>query len=663
MASLELPTDLDGLIRLRLEIQSEISSIIGALAIADPLGAGFLTDDLDRALQRLASIDFAILALAPPEPIPDIPPDPRFALPDHLATDFTDLEVLNDHLATHATVITQLGDLLPQPDPIQDEGIRAQIFAIVVHFPSHNAARLALEVLPEEEVDGGLLSPVYDFLGNMWSGITGDVLAGQTSSRDFLGNLINPMSGLNSAIWDLLDDPASVLYARIDQALGDVLPDDLGEVGAGIAGLRNQLIDVVTTDIPEAISGAQEGIASFIGAGFDAFFEGSGELIGKVLGGAATAFLEALEKNFPAFGGLLFGSLLDFDELPEEIRPLIQEAAEPTSQVGALFANAATQTAVQGTVGNFLGALLAPLTFAIQRTLIPTHMDAGAAIRAGFRFPDLKETIDREIRDLGFSEGRQELLERTLRPAPSLGDIRALVNRGAITEPDALQELQEQGLLLSDANMLLALRRVLPGPSDIVRFAVREAFDPAIVTRFGLDADFPEGAVPLAERVGLSREDFLFNWRAHWELPSATQAFEMLHRDVIGPEDLDLLLRTQDVMPFWRDKVVAIAFTPFTRIDIRRFFRTNVFGPRDSPEAIAQVIRAYKDIGYDDEKAGIQAQFVEAEDLDRSFDRQLPEIRQQAKLGTLSLDAALAEIAEIAPDVSTAEETVGLLER
>ncbi|KKL56809.1 hypothetical protein LCGC14_2241680, partial [marine sediment metagenome] len=53
------------------------------------------------------------------------------------------------------------------------------------------------------------------------------------------------------------------------------------------------------------------------------------------------------------------------------------------------------------------------------------------------------------------------------------------------------------------------------------------------------------------------------------------------------------LLRAQDIMPFWRDKLTAISFSPLTRVDIRRMHKVGVLTEAD-------VNRAYHDIGYSD---------------------------------------------------------------
>ena len=49
-------------------------------------------------------------------------------------------------------------------------------------------------------------------------------------------------------------------------------------------------------------------------------------------------------------------------------------------------------------------------------------------------------------------------------------------------------------------------------------------------------------------------------------------------------------------MPFWRDKIIAISTSPFTRVDIRRMNKVGILDE-------AAVNRAYRDIGYNEERA------------------------------------------------------------
>ena len=94
-------------------------------------------------------------------------------------------------------------------------------------------------------------------------------------------------------------------------------------------------------------------------------------------------------------------------------------------------------------------------------------------------------------------------------------------------------------------------------------------------------------------------------WIAHWDLPSVQQGFEMFHRGVIDEPELFTLLRAKDIPQVWRERFRDIAFAPFTRVDLRRMLKAGIISEAD-------VLRGYKDIGYDDAKARALTDFAVA---------------------------------------------------
>jgi len=149
----------------------------------------------------------------------------------------------------------------------------------------------------------------------------------------------------------------------------------------------------------------------------------------------------------------------------------------------------------------------------------------------------------------------------------------------------------------------------IPPLSDIVTMAVREAFSPATAARFGQYEDFPKDFGRYAKMQGLSQEWAERYWASHWGLPSITQGFEMLHRGIIDRKDLTMLLKAQDVMPFWRDKLVEMAYRPLTRVDVRRMYKLGVLN-------LTEVLEAFLNLGYDRKDAQNMTEFTEAQILE-----------------------------------------------
>ncbi|GAJ00268.1 unnamed protein product, partial [marine sediment metagenome] len=67
--------------------------------------------------------------------------------------------------------------------------------------------------------------------------------------------------------------------------------------------------------------------------------------------------------------------------------------------------------------------------------------------------------------------------------------------------------------------------------------------------------------------------------------------------------ELDMLLRALDVMPFWRDKLIQIAYRRLTRVDIRRMYREGVLSESD-------VLESYLEHGYNPENAARMTEFT-----------------------------------------------------
>jgi len=165
------------------------------------------------------------------------------------------------------------------------------------------------------------------------------------------------------------------------------------------------------------------------------------------------------------------------------------------------------------------------------------------------------------------------------------------------------QELKKIGVHPNYTDVYKTLAYQIPPVADIITMAVREAFTPTIAAKFGQYEDFPPDLEKYAGQKGLSKEWAERYWAAHWALPSPQQGFEMLHRGVINTTELDMLLRAQDVMPFWRDRLTAIAYRPLTRVDVRRMYKQGVLNE-------TEVFESYQDQGYDDKNAERMAEFT-----------------------------------------------------
>jgi len=204
---------------------------------------------------------------------------------------------------------------------------------------------------------------------------------------------------------------------------------------------------------------------------------------------------------------------------------------------------------------------------------------------------------------LGFSSGEQDKLLQLSKALLSVGDIQRLYLRGEISEAEAKSRLSKLGFSGEQQNELIKLASYIPSVPDFIRMAVREVFTPEIAEKYGLFEDYPEELDKYVKMAGLDLEYAKFYWGAHWELPSITQGFDMFHRGIISRDELKTLLRSLDVMPYWRERLIKLSETPFTRVDVRRMYRLGVL-------TFEEMIKSYMDIGYSKEKAEKLAEFT-----------------------------------------------------
>ncbi len=226
---------------------------------------------------------------------------------------------------------------------------------------------------------------------------------------------------------------------------------------------------------------------------------------------------------------------------------------------------------------------------------------------------------------------------------PSIQEALHLENRKVISPQLSQYIIESQvGLNPALANAWRETRFEIPGPSDLIRFAVKEAFTPEIVERYGYAKEFPKAIVPWMEKQGygqtigiprprnatdesgspmIGEATFIDSyWWGHWETVSPTQAYLMLHRlyadSPYGPspfytgtnefnsQDLAQLLKVNDYPEFWRERLESISYHQLNRSDVIPMYRDGLI---DYP-TLYHGLRAS---GYRHEEAEILGRFAQ----------------------------------------------------
>jgi len=427
------------------------------------------------------------------------------------------------------------------------------------------------------------------------------------------------------------------------------------------------------------------------------FMEETKEWIQERISNGIIFFLEVLEKHQLELTKPIIDEIENAPELPESIRKTIRELKKNEYEAGSVLLGSIGVSAVGGVAGTVFQALMAPVTNKLRAAIPATLLGPSECAVANWRLGTSEEFIYDQLRKTGYTEEQINILLYILRPLLSPDELARLLVRGEISKEEYRKTMASQGFTEQQSDQLFSLYRSLlgvgecrelllrgeipekehdtrlkqlgfnetdiaqlkklyfyiPSPGDLVRMAVREAWTEKTVQMFGYDEDFPEEFAKWSEKQGMSRDWAKRYWRAHWELPSPTMGYEMLHREIITEEELDTLLKTADYPEFWRKKMMKLSYSPYTRVDVRRMYQTGIL-TRD------EVFQAYKDIGYDDERAENLTKFTVAGASQSEKDLTKSELLRGYKYKILSAEETKENLIKMGYDPDEAEYYIAL---
>ena len=195
------------------------------------------------------------------------------------------------------------------------------------------------------------------------------------------------------------------------------------------------------------------------------------------------------------------------------------------------------------------------------------------------------------LRSRGYDETDVNILFAQNLRNLGLEAIIELYNRSFINDEQFTVLLREGGYRERDIAFIKQLTHRLPSLSDLIRFGLKDVFNPEYVNTYQLLEELPQEFIEYGKMYGLKEHEIKWYWASSWNLPSNTQGYEMYHRRIITKEQLEMLLKFNDVPAFWREKMIEMAYNPLTRVDVRRMYQTGVIGEQE-------VYEAYLDLGY-----------------------------------------------------------------
>jgi predicted nucleic acid-binding Zn-ribbon protein len=371
------------------------------------------------------------------------------------------------------------------------------------------------------------------------------------------------------------------------------------------------------------------------------------DLIRDIIAAGFELVLEGVEQSIADKAAPILEGIADVDDLPAEFRAYLNELRNPTQQGTAVGLSGIAMGLGSGAASSFMAPLMRKLNYAMDRRLSSARFSPGESWAGMWRRSDLTPQLRDGLRDLGYTDLAIDVYGEILQPRLGEGSLIRSMFLGDISEPEAFEELTRRGYTSEQAFQIIELSKFRPGPGDLVAMAGREAFRDDVAARWGYDEDFPQQFAEEMKKFGDTEDWARAYWRAHWDLPSVTLGYEMLHRRVITEDDLEDLLRISDIPSTWRQKILQVAYRPYTRVDVRRMHKMGVLSDE-------QLVEAYMDDGYDRERAQNLAEFTIRLNQEDNRDLSKSDILQGYRVGMLSFDEAVSSLTSIGYDQNEA---------
>ena len=383
--------------------------------------------------------------------------------------------------------------------------------------------------------------------------------------------------------------------------------------GAFLEGLRATLTDPLAnadlfnpehgylgpTDLrlglPDEITGALDSVEAKL-------TELAGETVAKIITGVLAGIIKTLELSGQA-SGLILGIIQANMELGRQsaynvIQPV---PLDPTTLIPLVFrAQLNFDSWIEEIKNNGVSADRGASLLAANQPILTAEQVLTLRQRQALSSDEARERLGQ----LGYDSPP---ITELLRLVPQLVDANshlAMWLRKEIDESELNTRLAELGLEDRERETLRTLAFFIPPVQDLVRFAVREAFEPELAASLGFTEGLPPEFVEAAALQGVSKDWAEKYWISHWVFPSTGQVLEMFQRDIITLEQVKEAFKALDIAPLWQQRLIDIGFLPMGRIDIRRARRLGVLSFDD-------MVTRYRHTGYSPEDAKILSDFTE----------------------------------------------------
>ncbi len=381
-----------------------------------------------------------------------------------------------------------------------------------------------------------------------------------------------------------------------------------------------------------------------------------------IITGALEALLESIEAALlDAYKDDLEALILS-PLLPPPVQNMIKKALSGTRQIDSIIVIGVMIVAIVLNVRQLLEPFATLVKQEVEHIAKSARVDPSTGWQLAFRNPDLESLFVDSMADLGWDEQFQKAFRETVRPVLPEASLTRLWFRFPEMRGSIEVELKARGYTPERIENLILSNRIHPGVNDVIRFAVRDVFTQSIVDKFQLGAEFPTAFGEEAERLGLADgADRLF-WKSHWVLPGAQLGYQMFHRlrpgrtdNPFTKSDLEDLIKALDFSPFWRGRLIEIAEALPTRVDIRSMLREGII---DHDTAL----ESYRDRGYNDFWANALTDFAAKGSAGAEKNLTRSAIQTGYERGLFTFDEATQQLLDLGFDATESDFWLALVD-
>ena len=388
-----------------------------------------------------------------------------------------------------------------------------------------------------------------------------------------VGRALKPLAEMATAVWKSLEDAAGDMAEGFFKGAKDVAAAVGPVVTPAMSGLIEEITETLKPDSPpEEVKKAAEKLT-------EALLEALAKLVPEK--GESPPKLEEL---LAAVGGIVAANVGLF--VGGQAGAMALDAVHPIKALG--FRQAVSDVMLSFDMPAMIGptlqapiwaGVIAPLRMRMSQKF--PYMIPGTGVLAGLRAAGIVEEKD-YVEAMSFHAldetwaGRMREGEERM---PGFAELRTMVHRGVTTVEDARAALERLRVRGDFIDAYLEVVPSIPSVSDLVRFAVREAFPDA--------ETFEEHYAKMTEwigRIGFSTYFAEAFWTAHWIIPTTRQADDLLHRGIITEAEHTALYIINDVRPTDIPNLRKLTWSLPGRIDARWLYRwgeIDVEGLRD----------------------------------------------------------------------------------